>query len=91
MNTIQVRVDEKTKQSAKKVLDGVGLDMSTAIKLYLKQITIQKGIPFSIVTENLFSIKDEQEILKASIEAKQGKNITKAMSAKQALKHLDLL
>ncbi|MFH1632187.1 MAG: type II toxin-antitoxin system RelB/DinJ family antitoxin [bacterium] len=91
MSAIQVRIDEKTKKSANKVLSEIGLDMSSAIKLYLKQIVLQKGIPFPLVTENGFTIQEESEIIKAAEQVRDGRNISKSMSPKQALKHLDLL
>lgn len=76
MSTIQIRIDEKTKKSAKKVLDKIGLDMSSAIKVYLKQIVISQAIPFPLLTENGLTIQQEQEILKASEEAKRGINVS---------------
>lgn len=88
MSTIQVRIDDKTKKSAQKVLNDVGLDMSSAIKVYLKRIIITKSIPFQLLTENGLTEKEEREILKASKEARAGKNVTKAMNAKEAIEYL---
>ena len=88
MSTIQIRIDEKTKKTAKKVLDEVGVDMSTAITVYLKQIVIHKGIPLKLMTENGLSPDQETEILAASDESKQGKNVTKVMSTKEAIQYL---
>ena len=48
MSTIQIRIDEETKAAAKKVLDDLGLDLSTAIKLYLKQVVLRKAVPFEL-------------------------------------------
>jgi DNA-damage-inducible protein J len=45
-STIQIRIDESTKKKAKKILDEVGLDLSSGIKLFLSQVVIVKGIPF---------------------------------------------
>ena len=91
MSYIQLRIDDKTKNSAKKVLDELGIDMSSAIKVYLRQIVINQGIPFKLVTENGFTPEEEREILKASEEAKKGKNVTKAMSPKEAIDYLNSL
>jgi len=91
MPYIQLRIDDKTKNSAKKVLDKLGVDMSSAIKVYLKQIVINNGIPFKLVTENGFTPEEEREILKASEEARKGKNVTKAMSPKEAVDYLNNL
>lgn len=88
MSTIQVRIDDKTKKSAKKVLDQIGIDLSSAIKVYLKQIIVTQGIPFKLLTENGLTIEQELELIKASKEAKKGINVTKAMPAKEAIEYL---
>lgn len=88
MPTIQIRIDQQTKQSAKQILDEVGLDMSSAIKVYLNQIVIYKGIPFKLITENGFAPEEEKNIIEASKEAKRSKNVTKAMSLKEAVSYL---
>lgn len=64
MATIQVRTEEKTKRSAMHILDKLGLDLSTAINIYLVQIIEKNGIPFPVVTENGFTPAQEIEILK---------------------------
>lgn len=77
MSQIQIRIDEKTKNSAQKVLNTLGIDMTTAIKVYLNQIVIQKGIPFALITENGMIVEKEMEILEAAADAKSGKNVSK--------------
>jgi len=91
MTTIQIRIDEKTKKKAKKVLDDIGIDMSSAIKVYLKQIVITEGIPFPLLTENGLTVQREQEILQASEDAERGVNVSKAMDIDEALGYLDTL
>lgn len=92
MSYIQLRIDDKTKNSAKKVLDELGVDMSSAIKVYLRQIVINKGIPFKLVTENGFTPEEERKILKASEEAKKGKNVSGPFSTKKEVQdYLDSL
>lgn len=91
MSTIQVRIDDKTKKSAQKVLNEVGLDMSSAIKVYLKRIIITKSIPFQILTENGLTEKEEREILKASKEAKAGKNVVTTRNWEETKAYLNSL
>ena len=43
---IQVRVDDKLKQEATDVLERVGLEMPTAIRMFLKKIVLEGGLPF---------------------------------------------
>ena len=46
--TLNLRVDPVTKKSAENVLSRLGIPMSTAIDMYLKQITLTGGIPFRV-------------------------------------------
>ncbi|HPC93824.1 MAG TPA: type II toxin-antitoxin system RelB/DinJ family antitoxin [Sedimentisphaerales bacterium] len=50
--TIQVRVDEKTKTQAQTVLSHLHLSMSEAVKLFLRQVVLHKGIPFDVKIPN---------------------------------------
>lgn len=91
MGNIQIRIDEATKKAAKTVLDTMGIDMSSAIKVYLKQIVIHQGIPFKLATENGLTPEEEKAIMKASTEAAVGKNVTKSMTTKEAVDYLKKL
>ncbi|KKQ63199.1 MAG: Addiction module antitoxin, RelB/DinJ family [Candidatus Falkowbacteria bacterium GW2011_GWD2_38_42] len=62
---MQIRIDTKTKKEAKKVFEAFGLDLSTAVKMMLKQAIFTKRIPFEIKDENGFSVKFRDELDKA--------------------------
>lgn len=88
MSTIQIRIDEKQKKAAKKVLDKLGIDISTAIRLYFGQIVQHKAIPFPLLTENGLTLEEEEGILRASREARQGINVSRPMTPDEAIEHL---
>lgn len=46
--TLNLRVNPAVKQRAEEVLSQLGMPMSTAIDIYLKQISITGGIPFAV-------------------------------------------
>ena len=46
--TLNVRVDAKLKKDVESCLDEMGLNMSTAITMYLKQIVKLRAIPFQV-------------------------------------------
>jgi len=46
MTTLNVRIEESLKKKATKALAGMGLDMSSAIKLFLHQTVQENGLPF---------------------------------------------
>lgn len=46
MSQISIRIEEKTKREASKTLKALGLDMSSAVKLFLHQVIVEQAIPF---------------------------------------------
>ncbi|EGO2792989.1 type II toxin-antitoxin system RelB/DinJ family antitoxin [Enterococcus faecalis] len=53
MANINIRVDEEIKEQSKDVFEALGMDLSTGIKIYLKQVIAQNAIPFDLATNNL--------------------------------------
>ena len=47
--TLNLRVNPDVKENAESVLVQLGIPMATAIDMYLKQISLVGGIPFSVV------------------------------------------
>lgn len=45
---IYTRVDPDTKEKAEAILDQLGIPMSNAIGMFLKQIVLHRGIPFEM-------------------------------------------
>ena len=46
--TLNLRVDPEVKQSAESVLSQLGLSMSTAVDMFLRQVSLTGGIPFKV-------------------------------------------
>ena len=47
-STITVRVEDKVKKKSSDIFKEVGMDMSTAINVFLKQVIRSNGIPFPV-------------------------------------------
>ena len=63
---INIMVDKETKEEAAKILKEVGLSMSTAINLFLKQVINHNGLPFEVRKPNedtLRALKEAQDII----------------------------
>lgn len=70
---LQTRVDTETKLEAESLFDSLGLDITTAIRLFLRQSINQQRIPFDIVPpkynfseETLAAIDEARRISKDS-------------------------
>lgn len=46
--TLNIRINPTVKQKAEEVLEELGIPMSTAINMYLRQISMTRGIPFPV-------------------------------------------
>lgn len=52
-SVISVRVDEDTKLNAEDIFKDMGLNMSVAVNLFLKQVIRTGGIPFEVTTNKM--------------------------------------
>lgn len=48
--TISIRTESEVKAEAQEILADLGLDLSTAFNLFLRQIIKHGGIPFAVTT-----------------------------------------
>lgn len=66
---VQVRIDETVKSQAVAVLNNLGMDTSTAINIFFRQVIAENGLPFQpkqakFNTETLAAIKESDEMVK---------------------------
>ena len=76
MTTINIRVDENVKRQASALFEELGLDMSTAMNLFLRQSIRHGGIPFEVRMSNRASVASKEDLLaklqEAEAEMKSG-------------------
>lgn len=67
-SSISIRIDKKTKQEAESLFEDLGLNMTTAVTMFLKRSLAYGGIPFEIVRETpnrkTLEAMDEVEYMK---------------------------
>ena len=70
-STIQIRVDSTLRKEADELFALAGLDMSSAVRLFLRQSVIRRRLPFEVVSENPdpFWSEANQRVLRESIES----------------------
>lgn len=81
-SAINVQIDTKTKQEATAILSDLGLSMSAAINIFLKQVIKKDGLPFEVVNQKpnkelLEALEEGQDILDHKIEVKGYHNVRK--------------
>ena len=50
--SVFTRIDPVVKEQAENVLNQLGISMATAMEMYLRQIAMQRKIPFEIALQN---------------------------------------
>lgn len=84
----QVRIEENLKKQAVELFSQLGLDMSGAMNMFLKQCVLRNGLPFSVELPQY-----KPDVLEAMEEAKRisrDPNVKKYDSFAEGLKDLDL-
>jgi DNA-damage-inducible protein J len=88
MTSLHVRTDKGLKKDAQRILAKLGLDLSTAVNLFLVQVKRRKGIPFPLDTEYDLTPAQEQALLRDLHEARKSrKTYASAADAHRAILH----
>jgi DNA-damage-inducible protein J len=72
---VNIRMDEQLKKQAEQLFSDLGMNMTTAINIFVRQAVSRGGIPFEIMRREDFYSDYNLQVLKKSIsqlEAKKG-------------------
>lgn len=72
---LQVRMDRELKDSAEEVFAEIGLDATTAVRMFYSRVARTQSIPFPLRVEPEFTPEQEKEILRASEESSDPANL----------------
>lgn len=87
--TINIKIDRKTKQAAQRVAKGLGFSLSSIVKAYLRQLIHNEKIAFALpVLERELSGWAVQQLEESLADVKAGR-VTSFHSIDEALEHLD--
>ncbi|MBF0566175.1 MAG: type II toxin-antitoxin system RelB/DinJ family antitoxin [Nitrospirae bacterium] len=78
---ITTRVDPDLKADAEKVLNKLGISTTEAIKLFLSQVRLRKGLPFDVKIPNEATLKTMQD-------AQEGLNLSSYDSLEEFFKKM---
>lgn len=77
--TVQIRIDQKIKTKAQKAFKGMGIDMSSGVKLFLTQVGNTGEIPFRIFSfDNLPEATKKKIVREAKYALKHGRSYNTA-------------
>lgn len=73
MANLNMRIDDKLKRDAEALFDALGLNMTTATTLFLKQCIRHQGIPFDVRLDPFYSAANMAHLRKAVSDLDAGK------------------
>lgn len=75
--TIQTRIDTDLKKNAERILSSIGLDITSAIRLFLTQCVVQRRLPFHAIApaeepneETIAAMQEAEDIASGKIKSK---------------------
>lgn len=79
-----ISIDSETKAKAQEMLADLGMDLSTAVNIFLKQMLYEGGIPFAITRNvpnraTLYAMKEAQEMSRYPEKYKKYDNVDAMM------------
>lgn len=77
---VQVRIDEDLKNQATAVYDALGIDLSTAVRMFLKRSVMVNGVPFSMILSDSETKAEKAAKALISLNREALKNGTSEMS-----------
>jgi DNA-damage-inducible protein J len=63
---MNIRKDSEVKRQAQELFAQLGLDMTTAVNMFLRQSIRQRGIPFILKLDPFYSEVNQERLLRAA-------------------------
>jgi len=85
MSTVTVRVDTATKEAAAAIYERIGLDVSTAVRMFLKQTVNRGGLPMDISPDPFYTDENLAALRESIAQAERGEVVVKTMDELKAM------
>ena len=76
---VNIQMDPDLKERAEVIFQDMGLNMSSAINLFVRQTLLQGKIPFAIYADPFYSESNMKALRESVQQAKEGKIVVKTM------------
>lgn len=80
MATMQIRIDDNLRNDAAMVAQGMDIDLSAAIRLFLAQMVKENGLPFRPSNDPFYSAGNQAALRHSIEQMKDGQSISKTMA-----------
>jgi DNA-damage-inducible protein J len=84
-STVTVRLDEQTKTDATQILADIGLDVSTAVRMFLRQVVIRGQMPIELVQDPFYSASNQAALRESLRQLNEGRVVSTTLDDLKAL------
>ena len=79
MANIQVKVDDHLRASAQAVAASMGLDLASAVRIFLTQMVRENGLPFKPTGDRFYNGRNLAALDKSIAQLNAGQTVTKTL------------
>lgn len=73
--SMSIRMDSEVKEQAQQVFNHLGMDMTTAINIFLRQAIQYQGLPFDV------RLDENQKLLQVVMDVDQNRNMSQSFES----------
>ena len=73
--TVTFRLDKALKDEADRTLDGIGMNMTTALTVFIKTLVRQNRIPFDVVGDRFYDDSNQEWLRESLADARAGRGL----------------
>ena len=73
--SMSIRLDSEVKEQAQQVFNNLGMDMTTAIKIFLRQAIQYQGLPFDV------RLDESRKLLEVLTDLDQNRNMSQSFES----------
>ena len=73
--SMSIRLDSEVKEQAQQVFSNLGMDMTTAINIFLRQATQYQGLPFDV------RLDENRKLLQVLTDLDQNRNMSQSFES----------
>ena len=89
MATLQIRIDDMLRQRASDTALAMGMDLSTAIRMFLTQMVKENALPFHPTNDPFYSVSNREALHRSLHQMQTGNSVTVTLEQLEEMEKAD--
>ncbi len=87
MATLQIRIDDTLRRQASDTAQAMGLDLSSAIRMFLTQMVKENGLPFHPTNDPFYSASNRAALRSSLRQMEAGNTVTVSLDQLESMEN----